>query len=401
MVRAYAVSFCKDLVVSIFWVYWAASFLRDGRTLHEAAVGIGSFFLFCALCELPSGLMADTFGRKINVYVGSLLLSVAFLLQILHLPQTLALAAFPLSAIGITLLSVSSVVWLSSYAKNVWGISSDKFVFNCQILGRFAMISIGLIGDFIFQLGSSWLWGSAIGILLALAAFGIPITETREKKIESVLLSDILVTLKSSIQSPTIFWILVGTVFFGIESGIRNLISTPYILSLQNNNYSWIGYFSASLGLIRLIGLLTYRFWLRNRFAEVRNAYYFLLFGLSAFSLAELNASYSASYLQFYVPYASAILVFGWYFAFRDIIVLELSHTNARASIMSAASLVENCSAAVSCFLLSNVLLSGAKVERYWAWGAYSLIFSVISYYLSLRALERKSVAASCANTNT
>jgi len=109
--------------------------------LHLVLVGTvleASAFLF----EVPTGVVADTYGRRLSIIIGVLVLGVSFLLLGLAHSFPLVLLAQIISGLGYTFLSGATDAWLADEvgAENVGGI----FVRAAQI-GRVAeLIGLGL-----------------------------------------------------------------------------------------------------------------------------------------------------------------------------------------------------------------------------------------------------------------
>jgi len=74
----FAFVFIREFFQAAFWSFWAASLLEEGRSLNEAAIALGVFFLTNAVLEVPTGIFADRYGRKLSTLTGFGLVSLGY-----------------------------------------------------------------------------------------------------------------------------------------------------------------------------------------------------------------------------------------------------------------------------------------------------------------------------------
>lgn len=71
----YLLHFLNRAVFGIFFACSVANFLAGGLSLSEACLCFFFFAMVTCALEIPLGLIADRLGRKVNVLLGSALVS--------------------------------------------------------------------------------------------------------------------------------------------------------------------------------------------------------------------------------------------------------------------------------------------------------------------------------------
>jgi len=117
-------------------------FLRDrGLSLAEIGVAEAAFHLAAVLLELPSGSLADTFGRKWSLAASSLVGTIALLLTLAVHDLWLAIPALFLSGASMCFASGASDAFL--YDAMAAGGTTDRFT---AVFGRLLSVSFLVIG---------------------------------------------------------------------------------------------------------------------------------------------------------------------------------------------------------------------------------------------------------------
>jgi hypothetical protein len=185
--------------------------------------------------------------------------------------------------------------------------------------------------------------------------------------------------LKSDLVKPAVFLILVSTIFWGIESGTRNIIYQPFILDLKDFDYFYLAYFQASLSAIRIAGLLVYRY----GFSKFNLGAAFGTFSLIAFGLSEFYASIASSYWSFMLVYGIGVFCLSWFFPIKAAFINDAINERNRATILSIDGMTDSLSQAATCLVLSGVLVS--TVQPFWVVGGVALLLCAGAFYLGAK----------------
>jgi MFS family permease len=370
--------FLKEFVFASFWTCWVASFIESGKTLIEASYSLGIFFLSIALLEVPTGYVADRFGKKLSSLSGMVLVSLGFLINGLDLPDFLGLFSFGLAGLGFTLMSGASMAWLYNLARKEAFFQHEGFFFRVEMIGRVATFIGSFVSVYLLQLNPKFVWIgiSSIGIIAFIIGFKLP-SDKGNDHIEVPSLKILLDSLES-LKTPAIFWLMMASVFFGIESSIRNVIYQPYVISLNAGNVWYLAIFQSTLAVSRMLGITFYQ----KKLSSLNKSIGFAAFSMVAFSLAEFIASQVTSFLVFVCFYAFAIFTLGWFFPIKDSHLNKHLSDTSRATVLSMNSMAENLFSAFGCFVLSTKL-SNSALNQFWSYGGIFLLLTALAVYLS------------------
>jgi MFS family permease len=180
------------VVFSLYNVSWAsvgpvyALFLLDrGLDLFEINVVLATYLTTVFLFEVPTGAVADRFGRKVSFLLSCLIRMSAYFLYAFStsLPEFL-LAEF-IDAVGTTLASGALDAWavdgMRAEGKRT---PTDRFFARAGILSRVLMVAGGIAGGYLAQRNMvlPWLVGTASFAVTAVTALAL----MREVRSETV-----------------------------------------------------------------------------------------------------------------------------------------------------------------------------------------------------------------------
>jgi len=138
--KSYAYRFLMNL--QLWWPIWVIYLQRSrGLSLTQITLLDTPFFLLIVLSEVPTGAIADRFGRRVSLMLGSTMLAVAVVAIAAGAHQgwsanmyTLTSDMFPKTAVG-------TVVGFGSMAGAIGGIFAAKAVgYILQWTGSYAII---------------------------------------------------------------------------------------------------------------------------------------------------------------------------------------------------------------------------------------------------------------------
>lgn len=370
--------FLKEFVFASFWTCWVASFIESGKSLPDAAASLGVFFLSIAILEVPTGFFADKYGKKLSSLVGIFLVSTGFLINGLRPPDVLSLFSFGLAGLGFTLISGASTAWLYNLARKESLFQHEGFFFKVEMIGRIATIAGSITSVYLLKLNADFMWlGIAtIGILAFIIGLKLP----NDKESGHVEVPSLKIVFESveSLKVPPIYWLMIASVFFGIESSIRNLIYQPYVVSLNSGNVWYLAIFQSTLALSRMLGITFYQKKLRSLNKSVGLA----TLSMIVFAVAEFIAAQASNFLIFVCFYALAIFTLGWFFPIKDSHFNKHLSDKSRATVLSMNSMTENLFSAIGCFMLSSKL-TVLPINQFWNYGGLFLLFTAGAVYMS------------------
>ncbi len=370
--------FLKEFVFASFWTCWVATFIESGKSLTEAAYSLGIFFLSIALLEVPTGFFADRFGKKLSTISGILLVSIGFFINGLNPPEFLSLSTFALVGLGFTLMSGASTAWLYDLAKKESLFQHEVFFFRVEMIGRTATFIGAFISVSLLKINPDFMW-IGIGTIGILAFFiGQRLPNDKQNKTIEVQGLTIFIDAFESIKKPTVFWLILASVFFGIESSIRNLIYQPYVISLNSGNVWYLAIFQSTLAIARLLGITFYQ----KKLKKFNRSIGFAVFSMIIFALAEFVAARASSFLIFVIFYSLAIFTLGWFFPIKDSHFNQNLTDKSRATVLSIDSMTENIFSALGCFVLSGFLTT-EPINQFWNYGGIFLLGTAFSVFMS------------------
>ncbi|MCK5473773.1 MAG: MFS transporter [Candidatus Aenigmarchaeota archaeon] len=201
------------------------------------AVWVGSQFLF----EIPTGAIADIYGRKLSVFLSYLFCGILAILLAASSSFYILLVLVFLMGGASTLSSGAEMAWMVDHAKkNGFDKDMQKIFSNIQsytAIGGF--IAFG-ISTYLIYLDVTYVW-YLTGIFFIILSFYTLVCgpEGFERKKEITVFSsfrktyDISKDAISYIKSNMVLlWIFLGTLIAGINSGVGGYAIQPYLLSL-------------------------------------------------------------------------------------------------------------------------------------------------------------------------
>jgi MFS family permease len=237
----------NTLAASLIWGINTIFLLDAGLSNLEAFSANAFFTVGMVLFEVPTGIVADTAGRRTSYLVGTVTLSISTLVYVLlwqiQAPFPLWAAVSILIGLGFTFFSGAVEAWLVD-ALTATGFTGDlESVFGRgQIVTGAAMLAGSVAGGFIAQrasLGTPFVLRGVILIVMFVVAFrlmhdigftpekgGRPLVEVR--RLASA-------TLEYGWRVPAVKWLMVEALFTG-GVGIYGFYALqPYLLQLYGN----------------------------------------------------------------------------------------------------------------------------------------------------------------------
>jgi len=250
--RVYLVlTLCTTLAGSFIWGINTLFLLDAGLSITAAFAANACFTAGMVLFEVPTGVVADTWGRRASFLLGALTLVVTTALYWLawrtHAPFWVWAVTSMMLGLGFTFFSGATEAWLVDALKYADFKGNLESVFaKAQIVGGAAMLSGSVAGGLIAQwtdLGVPYLLRSLALVVTFVVAYRFmkdwgfapktgkrPLTEMRQ-----VLRS----SLHHGLGNPPVRWLMLSAIF---ETGVGIFAfyaMQPYLLELYGNERAY------------------------------------------------------------------------------------------------------------------------------------------------------------------
>lgn len=367
--------FLSETMMGIFWTCWVANLLLSGLSLPKACLAGAAWYLAVGLFELPTGIIADRYGKKNSTLLGLGGMSLSFLSMPLFDLNSLGWFFIALAGISQTFLSGAKNSWLFHIAKNKdVDFCDSTFWSNLDLLGRIGMLVGAFLGAKLTGIDPTYAWIAACA--LGTLSLGVGLASKDDGAVSKAAVGKM--ELGNSYQIlAAIFPLLLCGVFFSFEAGIRNIIYQPFVLKISSGEIMYLAWFQSSLSIARLLGNLFYKKW----FLGVRTPKLFAALALLLFAAGEVVAWISTSFIQFVPLYLLGVFALGWYFPIAATLFNRNVPDSTRATWLSVESLVANICAALGCLFIWGTL-EGENIQGYWLFGSGALL--VASLFLGL-----------------
>lgn len=332
----------------------AASFIWGINTIFLLSAGLSNFEAFMAnaffslgevIFQVPTGIVADTFGRRFSYLLGGLTLAMSTLLYLYMWSIRGPFVGWTLSSIllglGFTFFSGALEAWLvdALTATNFKGKLDDVFA-KGQVVGGVAMLFGSFAGGVIAQFTSlsvPYILRALVLVFNFLTAYifmkDIGFTPRKMKSITKEVKINLTGSVENGLKNPPVRWLMLAVPFTSGVSFYVFYALQPYLLKLYGNEkaYSIAGLIAMLAAAAQIAGgFLAPR--IKNLFKK-RTTFIFtgtLFSTVLLFSIAYLN-SFSIA----------LILIFGWGLIFSALMPIRMAYINGvipssqRATVLS------------------------------------------------------------------
>ena len=291
----------NTLAASIIWGINTLFLLDAGLNNFEAFAANAFFTVGMVLFEIPTGVVADAWGRRTSYLLGTVVLSAStllyYLLWVAHGPFWQWALVSMLLGLGFTFFSGATEAWLVDALAATGYTGTLEAVFGrAQVVGGIAMLTGAVGGGVLAQLtslGTPFL--VRVGALLVMAAvagrymWDVGFTPDRTTSPGRAVRGILTASVRHGLKRRPVRWLMLAAPF-GSGVGIYTFYAMqPYLLELYGNEtaYSVAGLAAAIVACSQIVGgLLASR--LRKVFAR-RTSAVILATVLSAVLLALLG----------------------------------------------------------------------------------------------------------------
>lgn len=389
IIRKYATFVALEgLAISFFFATYQLFLVEKGLSLLEINL-LNACYMLANFCfEIPTGAIADFFGRRRSVIIGLWLFAFSFLLYFFAESFWQFLAAEIIGALAATCISGAAEALVFDSVK-----SEDRPGYSQELFAKAEVRTIGtiigvLIGSYAagFNLAWPWLLSAITFSLLALTA---PLLLPPEEKRTETILQGF--KLKSGLHS--LKNVAVESVIYGWKnSRLMNMICFVAILSfaimpinmywplLLKNNFAlptrFMGLVFTGIALSVYGGAQLAKFW-SNKIKCKKNAIFFSQIITFVGLISCLLFVQLSSFLIFFLLHEVGRGVLKP--LYRDYV-----HTNIdsryRATIVSFESMIITGASALG-LVISGLLANNYGILFTWAFSALVILFSIVFFY--------------------
>ena len=333
------------LAASFIWGINTLFLLDAGLSNTEAFAANAFFTVGQVLFEVPTGVVADTRGRRFSFLLGAATLLVSTLLYLvmwqIHAPLLGWAVASILLGLGFTFFSGATEAWLVDALASTGFTGSLESVFGrAQVVGGAAMLVGSVAGGFIAQatdLGIPYAVRAAmLGVTLAVAwrfMHDLGFKPARDVSPTAAVRTVIRGAVDGGLRNPPVRWLMLAAPFtFG--AGIYAFYATqPYLLELYGDKtaYGIAGIAAALIAGAQIVGgLLVSR--VRRLFR--RRTHALILGGILNVVLLAL-VGLIGNFLVVLVLLAAWALIFAFEGPIRQAFINGIIPSDQRATVLS------------------------------------------------------------------
>lgn len=340
----------NTLAASFIWGINTIFLLDAGLTNFQAFLANAFFTLGQVLFEVPTGIIADSFGRRISYLLGAFTLTVStvlyFLMWKIHGPFWGWAVTSVLLGLGFTFFSGALEAWLVD-ALHATGFSGslDGVFGKGQIAGGAAMLIGSIAGGVVAQmtnLGVPYILRAAVLLLnFGTAFFLMKDLGFQPKKTEHPLREMKGIFKRSidlSFKNPPVRWIMLAAPFAAGVSFYVFYALQPFLLELYGDKtaYGIAGLVAALVAVAQIAGGFAVPF-IRKLFARRTNA---LLAGTVVAAVLLILVSITSNF------WTALVLIFLWGLIFAALAPVQQTYVNGlipsseRATVLSFGALM-------------------------------------------------------------
>jgi len=280
-----ALTLLTTLAASFIWGVNTLFLLDAGLSNAEAFAANAFFSVGMLIFEVPTGVVADTRGRRLSFLLGAATLLASTLLYLLMWQIQAPLWAFAIASIllglGFTFFSGATEAWLVDALAATGFTGNLESVFGrAQVVAGGAMLAGSVAGGVIAQLsnlGVPYVARAAmLGVTLVIAWWfmhDIGFTPDRGITTAKAVRNVVGGAMNSGLRNPPVRWLMLASPFIGGVGFYAFYAFQPYLLELYGdpNAYSIAGLAAAIVAGAQIIGGLIVP-WVRRLFTRRTHA---------------------------------------------------------------------------------------------------------------------------------
>lgn len=333
-----------DIITNSFFIFpafYLLYFMNIGFSLVQISFLFSAMGIATIIFEIPTGAIADKYGRKFSVLLGAFLSSILIISIYFVNNYTPLLIIFFLLGIVETFHSGAGESWVYDLIQKTNKKILHSYYSKKQLFGAGGLVISGFIGAFIvakFGLSLIWIVSGLASLMFFIILF--PLQEIYTKKKEhkekiGEIWKHSFDSIKYTLNHKVLFWIFLAGFFMIIAVVFaENLAYIAYLKELGLPEYAF-GYFFSGTSLVLALAPLTAKF-----FKGKRKETPFLIWATAIGSIILLFVYFAKSYFVAIPIILLSLLFFGMKFPIERPFSQKFIPTKKRATILSFQSMV-------------------------------------------------------------
>ncbi len=258
--------YLENLVSSIFLffpVFMIIYFITQSFSFFQISLLTTVLLLFRVLFEIPTGAVADIYGRKFSVLLGSLLGGIAFFLILIFNDFYSLIFIFALLGFAGTFESGARESWVADLIKKEKKNLLHNYFVKIDSIRSFGLVLSGIIGALLVkQFGTNIIWGFAgASCFISFFLLGFAKEHFIKRKIKikdsfKSLIRQSKVSIKYAKNHSVLFLFLIATAFIVFANEFNGAIAwVPLLQNLGFPEYAF-GYLWSAMGVMGIFAPL-------------------------------------------------------------------------------------------------------------------------------------------------
>ena len=237
---------------ALIWIYWIIFLMDQGFSFVIIGIALAVNGLFMTLLEVPTGALADAYGRKASTILGF----VGFAAGMLIIPSitdpVMLIVVFAVWGLPITLISGASEAWVVDNLKAVKREDLiDDFFAKDQSINMMGFIFASILAGLVVKYwGMDMLWYisgismlATIPVLMVQKEYFVP-KKVNFKETMKQAGQNIKEGARFSISNKQVFYLLIAMIFIAIGGEFVMVLKQPY-MELMGIPREFFGYIAA------------------------------------------------------------------------------------------------------------------------------------------------------------
>lgn len=371
--------FCFNFSMSFFFATYVLFMTEAGLSLMQVSLVNAAYMLTCFSMEIPTGSIADNYGRKLSFVISCLLLSLSFMMYYLSSTFLLFIFAEVIAGIANTFSSGAFDAWMVDSVKHHDKKYDTAPVFEKKVWVKSTAIFFGVVVGAYFakaDLALPWLM-SCVGMLLVAVMAAVLMREEYfdfskpKKKGWRSLVRTVRDSVKYGVKNRAVFYIAIVGIVFSFACMAPNMFWQIRFRDL-GVDVSNMGYIHSGTVIFIALGTVLARF-ARLFFKKEK---YALMFSLAVFSIGMFMASLFQFLPLVFCGFYIHELARGVYGPLSDYYVHNKIPSEKRATIVSFVSMM----AMIGSFaglLTTGWIAENVSVSMAWLTAALVIVLSL------------------------
>lgn len=400
--KYYTLVFCELFISEVTGTVFTLYMLYKGMNLFDVNITLAVYFGSILLLEIPTGIIADLYGRKTSMVLGFAFYALAGVMFLNAMQLATFLFAEVLSAIGATLLSGAMEAWMVDSLGNENPVLIEKIFANAGMVRQGAGMICGMIGATLAAYSFQAIWVLSIAFSLITVVYCLfyvkePLCIKKGKPDKNPLqamkqiASD---SVKYSFGNKELVVFFAIAILINISNSAGNSFQQPRLVGLFDNKIWIMGWVKFLYSLTMMAGA-----WLVGYLCR-KKVNHLVILGITGGILGVFQILSGA--LNSFGPVLATFLLYevgrGMYNPIAQIYLNSRIESGMRASVLSFSSAFSQIGMIIGLILtgiLSNLYVQDGTMQNAirisWIFcGSVAMIAAVISKYVSnSKASER------------